>query len=95
MNAVLDKNIKAVFENQADRGNVKFSRALRRGVDISLLKLGDDILSAPDIDSEVKVINNWIASDGRSIRTLAYVSVSYTHLRAHETYATISEDNNS
>lgn len=73
LNAVLDKNIKAVFENQADRGNVKFSRALRRGVDISLLKLGDDILSAPDIDSEVKVINNWIASDGRSIRTLAYV----------------------
>jgi hypothetical protein len=73
LGAVLDKNIKAVFENQADRGNVKFSRALRRGIDISLSKLGDDILSAPDIDSEVRVINNWIASDGRSIRTLAYV----------------------
>jgi len=66
------ENLPVVFAKQADRGNIKLSKSVVKGINISTTKLTEDIFNAPDLQSEIKVINNWIASDGRSIRTLAY-----------------------
>ena len=66
------ENLPVVFAKQADRGNIKLSKSVVKGINISTTKLAEDIFNAPDLQSEIKVINNWIASDGRSIRTLAY-----------------------
>ena len=65
-------NIAVEISKQIERGNVKFSRKLIKGFEISKDKLGRDILNAKTIEDEVNVINNWIASDGRSLRTLAW-----------------------
>ena len=65
-------NIAVEVNKQIERGNVKFSRKLIKGFEISKEKLGKDILNAKTIEGEVNVINNWIASDGRSLRTLAW-----------------------
>ena len=65
-------NIAVEVSKQIERGNVKFSRKLIKGFEISKEKLGKDILNAKTIEDEVDVINNWIASDGRSLRTLAW-----------------------
>lgn len=67
------ENFTQDFAKQVDRGNVKLSTTIINGINISTNKLGEDIFNAPDLESEIKVINNWIASDGRSIRTLAYI----------------------
>jgi hypothetical protein len=68
----LKDNVTNEFAKQAERGNVKFSKKLIKGFEISQNKLGKDISNAETITDEIKVINNWIASDGRSIRTLAF-----------------------
>jgi len=68
----LKDNVTNEFAKQAERGNVKFSKKIIKGFEISQDKLGKDIYNAETIDDEVNVINNWIASDGRSLRTLAY-----------------------
>jgi hypothetical protein len=72
----LGAEIKETFANeiarQAERGNIKQSEKLIRGVDVSLELLKDNLLEAKTIEDEVKVINNWVASSGRSLRTLAY-----------------------
>ena len=65
-------NIAVEVNKQIERGNVKFSRKLIKGFEISKEKLGQDILNAKTIEGEVNAINNWIASDGRSLRTLAW-----------------------
>jgi hypothetical protein len=65
-------NIAVEINKQIERGNVKFSKKLIKGFEISKDKLGKDILNAETIEDEVNVINNWIASDGRSLRTLAW-----------------------
>jgi hypothetical protein len=72
----LGVEVKENFANeiarQAERGNVKQSAKLIRGVDVALNLLENNLLEAKTIDDEIKVINNWIASSGRSLRTLAY-----------------------
>jgi hypothetical protein len=68
----LKDNVTNEFAKQAERGNIKFSKKLVKGFEISQDKLGKDIYNAETIEDEVNVINNWIASDGRSLRTLAY-----------------------
>ena len=65
-------NIAVEINKQIERGNVKFSAKLIKGFEISKEKLGQEILNAKTIEDEVNVINNWIASDGRSLRTLAW-----------------------
>ena len=65
-------NIAVEVNKQIERGNVKFSAKLIKGFEISKEKLGQEILNAKTIEDEVNVINNWIASDGRSLRTLAW-----------------------
>jgi hypothetical protein len=65
-------NIAVEVNKQIERGNVKFSKKLIKGFEISKDKLGKDILNAKTIEEEVNAINNWIASDGRSLRTLAW-----------------------
>jgi hypothetical protein len=65
-------NIAVEINKQIERGNIKFSRKLIKGFEISKDKLGKDILNAKTIEDEVNAINNWIASDGRSLRTLAW-----------------------
>ena len=67
----LTNNITNEFTKQAERGNVKFSKSIIKGVDISFDKLGKDIFNAKTIEDEVAVIRKWIASDGRSLRTMA------------------------
>ena len=68
----LNTNVVNEFAKQAERGNVKFSKKLIKGFEISQDKLGKDIFNSKTIDEEINVINNWIASDGRSLRTLAW-----------------------
>jgi hypothetical protein len=65
-------NIAVEINKQIERGNVKFSAKLIKGFEISKEKLSQEILNAKTIEDEVNVINNWIASDGRSLRTLAW-----------------------
>lgn len=72
LGAYLKDNVVNEFAKQAERGNIKFSKKIIKGFQLSQEKLGKDISSAPTFADEVTVINNWIASDGRSIRTLAY-----------------------
>jgi hypothetical protein len=67
----LTNNVTNEFAKQAERGNVKFSKSLIKGIAISQDKLGKDIFNAKTIEDEAKVINKWIASDGRSLRTFA------------------------
>ena len=59
------------ISRQIERGNVKEAKSIIKGVDISFEKLGKDISNAKTIVEEAKVISNWIASDGRSLRTIA------------------------
>jgi len=72
LGAEVKENFANEIARQAERGNVKQSAKLIRGVDIALNLLEDNLLEAKTIDDEIKVINNWIASSGRSLRTLAY-----------------------
>ena len=67
----LTNNVTNEFAKQAERGNVKFSKSLIKGIALSQDKLGKDIFNAKTIEEEAKVINKWIASDGRSLRTFA------------------------
>jgi hypothetical protein len=64
-------NIAVEINKQIERGNVKFSARLIKGFEISKDKLIKDIIEAPTAEDEINVINNWIASDGRSLRTMA------------------------
>jgi hypothetical protein len=68
----LKDNVTNEFAKQAERGNIKFSKKLIKGFEISQDKLSKDISDATTIEEEIKAINNWIASDGRSLRTLAW-----------------------
>lgn len=72
LGAYLNDSVVNEFAKQAERGNIKFSKKLIKGFEISQDKLGKDIFNAETIEDEVNVINNWIASDGRSLRTLAW-----------------------
>jgi hypothetical protein len=67
----LTNNITNEFAKQTERGNIKFSKSLIKGISISQDKLGKDIFNAKTIEDEAKVISKWIASDGRSLRTFA------------------------
>ena len=64
-------NLTNELNRQIERGNIKFSKSIIKGVDLSFDKLGKDILNAETIEEEVDVIKKWIASDGRSLRTFA------------------------
>ena len=68
----LGDSIVQEFNKQADRGNVKYSMAIKLGLQISETRLANAIFNAKTANEETRVINNWIANDGRSIRTLAY-----------------------
>jgi hypothetical protein len=75
----IGESIVQEFNKQADRGNVKFSKTIIRGVQISEDRLAKAIFNAETAADEARVINNWLASDGRSIRTLAYVILGKDH----------------
>jgi len=64
-------NLTNELNRQIERGNIKFSKSIIKGVDLSFNKLGKNILNAETIEEEVDVIKKWIASDGRSLRTFA------------------------
>ena len=66
-------NMATEIAKQSERGNIKASKTIINGIKLSEDKLGEDLFNAVDLESEIKIINDWIASDGRSIRTLAYV----------------------
>ena len=65
-------NMATEIAKQSERGNIKASKTIIDGIRLSEDKLGEDLFNAVDLESEIKIINDWIASDGRSIRTLAY-----------------------
>ena len=69
--AEIKENFANEIARQAERGNIKQSEKLIRGVEVSLELLDDNLLEAKTIEDEVKVVNNWLASSGRSLRTLA------------------------
>jgi hypothetical protein len=71
LGAEIKENFANEIARQAERGNIKQSEKLIRGVEVSLELLDDNLLEAETIEDEVKVINNWLASSGRSLRTLA------------------------
>ena len=71
LGAKIKQNFANEIARQAERGNIKQSEKLIRGVEVSLELLDDNLLEAKTIEDEVKVINNWLASSGRSLRTLA------------------------
>jgi hypothetical protein len=58
---------------QIERGNVKLSNSIIKGFEISKNKLIDNILNSETEQDEINIINNWLASDGRSIRSIAWI----------------------
>lgn len=67
------------FDRQVERGNVKQSIPVRLGVIQSQDKLANELFNAPNEDAEVSIIKKWLASDGRSIRTLVSIIFKGNH----------------
>ena len=67
------------FDRQVERGNIKQSMPVRLGVIQSQDKLANELFNAPNEDAEVSIIKKWLASDGRSIRTLVSVIFKGNH----------------
>ena len=67
------ENLPVNFAKQAERGNVKRSKSVQRGIELSINKLQKDILKAKTEGQVVNIINRWIKSDGRSIRTYSFL----------------------
>ena len=66
------ENLPVNFAKQAERGNVKRSKSVQRGIELSINKLQKDILKAKTEGQVVNIVNRWIKSDGRSIRTYSF-----------------------
>jgi hypothetical protein len=66
------ENLPVNFAKQAERGNVKRSKSVQRGIELSVNKLQKDILNAETEAQVVNIVNRWIKSDGRSIRTYSF-----------------------
>jgi hypothetical protein len=67
------ENLPVNFAKQAERGNVKRSKSVQRGIELSVNKLQKDILKAKTEGQVVNIVNRWIKSDGRSIRTYSFL----------------------
>jgi hypothetical protein len=67
------ENLPVNFAKQAERGNVKRSKSVKRGIELSINKLQKDILKAKTEGQVVNIVNRWIKSDGRSIRTYSFL----------------------
>jgi hypothetical protein len=67
------ENLPVNFAKQAERGNVKYSKSVKRGIELSINKLQKDILKAKTEEQVVNIVNRWIKSDGRSIRTYSFL----------------------
>jgi hypothetical protein len=72
LGAKIANDLAVEIAKQSERGNSKFSiEGLANGYNTSRDKLAKDILNAETALEESAIINKWIASDGRSIRTIA------------------------
>jgi hypothetical protein len=67
------ENLPVNFAKQAERGNVKRSKSVKRGIELSINRLQKDILKAKTEAQVVNIVNRWIKSDGRSIRTYSFL----------------------
>ena len=71
LGAKIANDLAVEIAKQSERGNIKYSEKLINGYNESIDKLSKDILKAETAEDEANIINKWIASDGRSIRTIA------------------------
>ena len=71
LGAKIANDLAVEIAKQSERGNIKYSEKLINGYNESIDKLSKDILKAETAKDETNIINKWIASDGRSIRTIA------------------------
>ena len=67
------ENLPVNFAKQVERGNIKRSKSVKRGIELSVNKLQKDILKAKTESQVVNIVNRWIKSDGRSIRTYSFL----------------------
>lgn len=67
------ENLPVNFAKQAERGNVKHSKSVKRGIELSVNKLQKNVLKAKTEAQVVNIVNRWIKSDGRSIRTYSFL----------------------
>ncbi len=80
LGAKIQQNFANEIARQAERGNVKQSKAqikkIEDGANIAFKILGDELLTADTKEKTINIINRWIATSGRSLRSIAWKSTN-------------------